>query len=127
MSVCYRNAYACVGNLVFLIAYSSEDDSNGDSSVGTDLDSQDQSSSQDEAESELKLMQDLSPQNASVQGGDEVVDNDDVEEDAVIVDVFLVDEGDPVIVKRSMKLKQRLKQSKQHLASSCQVFLSLIK
>jgi len=72
-------------------------------------------------------MQDPSPQNASVQGDDEVVDKDEVEEDAVIVDVFLVDEGDPVIVKRSMKLKQTLKQSKQHLASSCQVFLSLIK
>lgn len=119
--------YACVGDLIFFIPYSNEDDNNGDSLVGTDLDSQDQSSSQDEAESELKLMQDPSPQNASVQGDDEVVDKDEVEEDAVIVDVFLVDEGDPVIVKRSMKLKQTLKQSKQHLASSCQVFLSLIK
>jgi len=62
-----------------------------------------------------------------MQVDDEIVDKDNVEEDSAILDVFLIDEGDPVVVKRSKKLKQKLKQSKQHLVSGCRVFLSLIK
>ena len=43
------------------------------------------------------------------------------------MDVFTVEEGEAVIVKRSVKLKQMLKLYKKHLASSYQVSLSLIK
>ena len=106
------------------IAYSNEDDS----SIKTGLEPHDQPSNNTyEVETDLKSAEDSPPQSTSIQGGTEVVDKDDNEEDTVIMDVFLVDEGEAVIVKRSLKLKKRLKQSKQHLASGCQVFLSLIK
>ncbi|XP_065902775.1 uncharacterized protein [Dysidea avara] len=99
-----------------------------DSSIKTGLEPHDQPSNNTyEVETDLKSAEDSPPQSTSIQGGTEVVDKDDNEEDTVIMDVFLVDEGEAVIVKRSLKLKKRLKQSKQHLASGCQVFLSLIK
>ena len=65
------------------------------------------------------------PQKKSIQ--DDGDDEDNIEEDALIMDVFTVEEGEAMIVKRSVKLKQMLKLYKKHLASSYQVSLSLIK
>ena len=117
-----------------IITYSNEDDSNGltndinDSSIKTGLEPHNEPNNNTyELETDLKSAEDFPSQSTSIQGGTEVVDKDDNGEDTVIMDVFLVDEGEAVIVKRSLKLKQRVKQSTQHLSSGCQVFLSLIK
>ena len=53
---------------------------------------------------------------------DDVIDPDDVEEDTISMDVLSVDERETVVVKQSVRLKQKL----MHMVSVMQVLLSLL-
>ena len=50
----------------------------------------------------------------------DVVDENNIEEDTVIMDVFSMDEGETVVVKQSIRLKQKI-------VSALQVLLNLLK
>jgi len=52
----------------------------------------------------------------------DVVNEDDSEEGAIMMDVFSVDEGETVVTKRFIRLKQQLK----HMLSVLQVLLNLL-